>query len=168
MKQNAFRVVYLAGSGHTGSTLVALLMDAHPAIASVGEIAVKPKIRRRGDGLGHLCSCGELVNECVFWREIFRSVTKQGLEFGPDNWTNDYRCEHPLAHRLLTRDSSYGPVRAFQRWAAYNLPIHSARVRYVDRVNVAFVRAVLDVSGADVFFDTSKVPMRLSRLLQIP
>ena len=43
------RVVYVAGSGHTGSTLLALLMDSHPEIACVGETSVKPKIRRRGD-----------------------------------------------------------------------------------------------------------------------
>ncbi|HET9468064.1 MAG TPA: hypothetical protein VFO48_06630, partial [Vicinamibacterales bacterium] len=55
------RLVYLAGSGHTGSTLLALLMNAHPAVASVGEVAIKPKIRHKGNELRQKCSCGALI-----------------------------------------------------------------------------------------------------------
>jgi hypothetical protein len=168
MPGQKLRVVYLAGSGHTGSTLVALLLDAHPAIASVGEAAVKSKIRRRGAQLEQKCSCGALVAECLFWRAIFRRVTEQGIEFGAANWTNDYRCEAALADRLLTLDSSYRPVRALQLWAARSLPFYRARVRRIHRVNVAFIRAVLEQTRAQVFVDTSKLPMRLSHLLGIP
>lgn len=162
------RVVYLAGSGHTGSTLLALLADTNPAIGTVGEIAVKPRIRHRGDELGQKCSCGAAIAQCAFWRRVFEQVKQQGLEFGPDNWTNDYRCEHPLVHRLLTRDSSYLPVRRFQAWSAHHLPVFRERIRRIDAVNVAFIRAVLDTKGAQVFFDTSKQALRLTRLLEIP
>jgi hypothetical protein len=162
------RVVYLAGSGHTGSTLLALLMDSHPAIVSVGEIAVKPRIRRRGDAAVQHCSCGATIADCAFWQRIFAAVQAQGLRFGVDEWTNDYRLEHPLAHRLLTRDSSFAFVRAFQAWCAHHLPIYNRRVENTGRVNVAFIRAVLQATAADVFFDTSKVSARLARLLERP
>ena len=159
------RVVYLAGSGHTGSTLLALLMDAHPAVASVGEIAVKPKIRHKGTALQQKCSCGALVGECAFWHSIFQKVNEQGFDFGPENWTNDYRFTHPLLHRLFTRESSIAVVRALRHSVEHHLPIFRQRIRRIDCVNEAFVRAVLDTTGAEVFFDTSKGHLRLGRLL---
>jgi hypothetical protein len=168
MSTQPLPLVYAVGSGHTGSTLLAMLMDAHPQVASVGEIAVKPKIRRRGDSADQRCSCGAPFTECAFWGRVFRLVNEQGYDFGPTCWSNDYRIEHPFAHRLLSRDSSYPAVRRWQRWAARHLPVFRARVRHIDRVNVAFVRAVLQAKGADVFFDTSKQPMRLSHLLDVP
>ncbi len=159
------RVVYLAGSGHTGSTLLALLMSAHPGVATVGEIAVKPKFRHKGRTLRQKCSCGALVGECRFWQSIFQKVNDQGLDFGPAAWTNDYRFTHPLLHRVFTRDSSFALVRAFRGWVERYLPVYRQRIKRIDRVNEAFVRAVLETAGAEVFFDTSKGPMRLARLL---
>jgi hypothetical protein len=159
------RGVYLAGSGPTGSTLLALLLNAHPAIASGGEIAVKPKIRHGGRALRQKCSCGALISECAFWRRVFQKVTDEGLKFGPTQWTNDYHFTHPLVHRLLTRDSSLSLVRAGRCWIERCVPMYRQRLRRIDRVNDAFVRAVLETAGAEVFVDTSKVPTRLARLL---
>jgi hypothetical protein len=161
-------VVYLAGSGHTGSTLLSMLADVHPSIASVGEIAVKPKIRRRGDGATQRCSCGVVIVECPFWRDVFDRVQRQGFAFDAQTWPNDYRLENPLLHRLFTRDSSHATVRRFRRWAEEHMPVYRDRTRRIDQVNVAFVRAVLDATDATVFFDTSKGTPRLARLLAIP
>ena len=162
------RVVYVAGSGHTGSTLVALLLNAHPQIVSVGETAVKPKIRRKGHAAQQTCSCGATVATCSFWQRIFRSVQAQGYDLGPAHWTNDYRSEHPMVHRVLTRESANPAVRALQRWSERYLPLHAGRMRRADAVNIAFIRAALETKRADVFCDTTKHTLRLSRLLTLP
>jgi hypothetical protein len=162
------RVVYVAGSGHTGSTLLAMLLDAHPRIVSVGEISVKPKIRRRGNYDNQRCSCGSLIGECPFWVEIFDAVNRQGYEFGATCWSNDYRVEHPFVNKLLTQHSSHRPIRALQRWAARHLPVHRARMARIDRVNVAFIQAALQIARADVFVDASKGTARLYQLMGIP
>jgi hypothetical protein len=162
------RVVYVAGSGHTGSTLLALLLDEHPQIVSVGETAVKPRIRRRGRAATQQCSCGATVSTCGFWKEIFARVQQSGYSMGPDRWINDYRSEHPLVHRLLTRESSFPAVAMAQRWLNAHLPVHAARMRQADATNVAFVRAALDIAHADVFCDTTKHTLRLARLLANP
>jgi hypothetical protein len=161
------RVAYLAGSGHTGSTLMALLMDSHPAIASVGETAFKPSSRRQGH-YSLKCSCGATYAECPFWAQVFARVRAAGFEFGPREWTNDYRYQRKWAHHLLTRYSGRPLVRWVQRRSLWWLPVHAQRLARVDRVNVAFIRAVLDVSGKQVFFDTSKRSVRLERLAAIP
>lgn len=158
-------VVYLAGSGHTGSTLLALFLDSHPRIVSVGETAFKRTLQGpRGEML--TCTCGEVYSECTFWRRIFRDVTDAGYEFGPEQWSNDFRYQGWLAHRLLSRYSARPALRLAQTAAAAFLPRHRARVERVRRVNVEFIRSVLRTADADVFFDTSKRAMRLHQLLQ--
>jgi hypothetical protein len=161
-------VVYVAGSGHTGSTLLAMLLDAHPAIVSVGEIAVKPKIRRRGDDGDQQCSCGATIRECEFWQRVFRRVHQDGFDLGPGRWSTDYRSEHRWFGRFYAHDSGYRVLRQIQRWAAAHLPPQSARMRRTDRVNVSFMRAAMEIAGAHVFCDTTKQTMRLWRLLAIP
>jgi hypothetical protein len=145
---------------------MALLMDSHPQVVSVGETAFKPRNRRRGS-FGLPCSCGQAYSECSFWSEVFARVQAQGIDFGPRRWTNDYRYQNRWLHRALTQYSGYGQVRWVQRNLSW-LPIHAQRLQRVDRVNVAFIRAALDVSGKQVFFDTSKRPVRLERLARIP
>lgn len=167
MKPARLSVVYLAGSGHTGSTLLALFLDAHPQIVSVGETAFKRKLQgEHSDKLA--CTCGATYFECPFWQQVFRGVTEAGFELSPQQWSNDFRYRNALAHRLLSRYSANPALRVVQRAAAAVLPSHRARVHHVRRVNVAFVRTVLQVAQADVFFDTSKRAMRLHHLLQTP
>ena len=161
------RVVYLAGSGHTGSTLLALFVDAHPRIASVGETAFKRKLQGTA-GAKLTCTCGTSYFECPFWQEVFRGVADAGYELSPLRWSNDFRYKGKLQHRLLTRYSARPAVRLVQRAAAAALPWHRARMARVRRVNVELIRTVLRVARADVFFDTSKEAMRLYHLVRIP
>lgn len=158
------RVGYLAGSNHTGSTLLALLMDTHPQIASVGETSPN---RGFAPGRGH-CSCGEWIRECGFWTGIFDAVTAQGVTLNASNWSNDYRYRTIMLHRLLSRFSHDSSVRRVQLAASDLLPFHRARITRIDRANVLFVRAVLQATGARVLFDTSKYAARLFHLLRIP
>ena len=162
------RIVYVAGSGHTGSTLLALLLDSHPDIACVGETSVKPKIRRKGGEADQRCSCGEKLADCPFWSAVFAAVRGDGYDFGADSWTNDYRFEHPLMRRALTRAYSSSSGRALMSWAADAMPMYRNRIARIDRVNQAFIRAVLKVSGAQVFADTSKRIPRLLHLMRLP
>ena len=162
-----FPVVYLAGSGHTGSTLLALFLDAHPEIASVGETAFKRKLQGK-ENANVACTCGASYFDCPFWKEIFRGVTDAGYELSPLVWSNDFRYQGWLAHRLLSRYSARPLLRVVQQAAAALFPAHNARVERTRQVNVEMVRTVLQVTGARVFFDTSKRAMRLYHLLQAP
>jgi hypothetical protein len=159
-------VVYLAGCGHTGSTLLALFLDSHPRIVSVGETSFKPKQQRRGQS-NITCTCGRSCVECPFWQEVFRGVNEAGFEFGALQWSNDFRYKNKFAHRLLSRYSGSPARRLLQRAAAF-LPSHRARLERVRRVNVEFIRTVLRVSRADVFFDSSKKAVRLHNLIETP
>jgi hypothetical protein len=161
------RVVYVGGSGHSGSTLLAMLLDSHPQIVSLGETAVKPKIRHKGRAAQQKCSCGQEIASCEFWREIFERVRAEGFDLAADRWSNDYRMQHPVLNRLLTQDTSHPLLGALRRVAKRAVPAYRSRLERIDAVNVAFVRAALQTARADVFCDTTKDAGRLSRLLRI-
>jgi hypothetical protein len=160
-------VVYVVGSSHSGSTLLALLGAQHPLVASVGEASVKPRIRRAGEAGSQQCSCGARLDGCPFWKAIFRQVSQEATRFDASYWSNDYRFEHPWVDRLLTRETSADSLRHMRRWAARHVPGYRQRVARIDRVNVAFIRAVLSETDRSVFLDTTKLLTRLTHLLDI-
>ena len=61
------RLVYIAGSGRCGSTLLDILLGADPSIQSTGEL-----MRILGGAQGHAqeCSCGEDIRTCPFWTKV--------------------------------------------------------------------------------------------------
>lgn len=73
------KVIYIVGSGHSGSTLLDLIIGSHSRVESVGEI--KPqRISRLAPPLSkdHLCSCGAKVADCVFWRSVVENMSDRG------------------------------------------------------------------------------------------
>ncbi len=168
MSAAGLQVVYVAGSSHSGSTLLALLAGQHPGMASVGEASVKPRIRRERRAGAQRCSCGRPLSACPFWQAIFGRVNDAGLAFDQDHWTNDYRFEHPWLDSIFTRETSSAALREARRWSARHLPGYRSRVARIDAVNTAFIAAVLAETRARVFLDTTKLPTRLTHLLDHP
>lgn len=65
------RVVYITSRGHSGSTLLSLLLSGHSRVVSAGELKmlVQPDPQRR------LCSCHRLEPDaCPFWRRVQQRV----------------------------------------------------------------------------------------------
>jgi hypothetical protein len=62
------RVIYIAGTSHSGSTLLDLMLNAHPQIVSVGEIVrLKSAWIHRKPAV---CTCRNPVAECAFWLRV--------------------------------------------------------------------------------------------------
>jgi hypothetical protein len=69
-------VVFVASLGHSGSTLLDLLLGGHPRFIGLGEIAqviVPGKVDLLASS-GQLCSCGETVTRCPFWGEVAKRL----------------------------------------------------------------------------------------------
>ena len=61
------RVVYITSRGHSGSTLLSLLLSGHSRVVSAGEL----KMLVTSDSQRRLCSCHRLVADaCPFWRQV--------------------------------------------------------------------------------------------------
>ena len=64
-------VVYITSRGHSGSTLLSLMLGGHPKVVSGGELKmlINPKSESK------LCSCHFVTPErCPFWSEVQRHV----------------------------------------------------------------------------------------------
>ncbi|HUF40140.1 MAG TPA: sulfotransferase [Anaerolineales bacterium] len=125
MSDRKIPYAYVTGLSHSGSTLLAFLLNAHPELVSIGEAArVGEILPHRWSTRQDRCSCGKAFYYCEFWNRVLAGLAARG--FG-----------------LREGD----PFDAPDSRRAYGL-----------RKWQAFTEAVLDVSGAGVFVDTSKVP----------
>jgi len=146
---------------------MAVLMNSHPQVASVGEVSPNRRILRQKT-TQFPCSCGEPISTCEFWQQLFKDLESHSFAFSATQWPHRYRYPNPLLHRLLTQDSSSTWIGTMRKIAGAIMPFHRRRVAHADKANVAFVAAILNRANASLFFDTSKRLPRLNRLLKIP
>ncbi len=60
-------VVYIAGSGRSGSTILERALGALPGYVNVGELLDLPRTVAPDD---ELCGCGETFHNCSFWQSV--------------------------------------------------------------------------------------------------
>lgn len=65
--QTLEKYVCIASIGHSGSTLLGMLLDQYPECASMGEITNLHKFTAQPD---MLCGCGAPVLKCPFWLDV--------------------------------------------------------------------------------------------------
>jgi len=62
-------VVFIAGSGHSGSTLLDLMLGSSPGFFSTGELSQYQSTYGLSDGAGP-CTCGDRIRDCSFWESV--------------------------------------------------------------------------------------------------
>jgi hypothetical protein len=159
------RLVYLLAASHSGSTLVAMLLGAHPDVCTVGEL----KWTSMGDVSRYRCSCGTLITECPFWRDISTELGKRGIDFDIWNARTDLRSGASDLQRRLLRPLHRGALAEWVRDAALQAtPGWRAHVKGHQARNLALIETILARSGRRVIVDSSKIGLRLKYLLRIP
>jgi Sulfotransferase family len=136
------RVLFVAGLGRSGSTLLDRLLGQVPGIVSVGEAAY---VWEMGLRRNRLCGCGEPFHACPFWTEVGR------VAFG--GWEHvDVR--DVLSLRRQVDRERYIPLMLHPRaWPTYTRRLG----RYAALVGKV-LQAAEHVSGASVVVDSSKFP----------
>lgn len=135
------RVIYIAGWGRSGSTLIDAILGHTPGLVSVGEIKF---IWERGFLQNRRCSCGERFLECPFWTD----AVHRGL---PHLDQAQIRALEAASRRTRTR-----------HLPAMLLPGSSDRygkdLEGYRRTLVDLYRGVLEAGHGDVIVDSSKFP----------
>jgi hypothetical protein len=162
---------YLVSTSYSGTTLLSLLLDSHPAIVSVGELdnTIGDAIKA-GRYAEYPCSCGAPIRACSFFRSVEQHCARQGVELD----VHEFRLRLGHGMRRNVKRFLFGlPARLL--WLAQ---IRNAFLdqfpqyrRYVDHVferNIAIARAAIEVSGKDVFLDASKAVARVPYLHRRP
>lgn len=70
-KKNRKTVIYIAGYGRSGSTLLERVFNSHETIFGTGEL--NNFLDLIADGSSY-CSCGEKIQECEFWSSVLQSL----------------------------------------------------------------------------------------------
>jgi hypothetical protein len=90
------RTLYICSAGHSGSTLLDLMLGSHTRIASLGEIDQLAK----NISLDTACSCGARISRCELWREVLR---RAGVRLDADLFSDPYvlHMGYPLASVVI-------------------------------------------------------------------
>ena len=63
------KIIYIAGYGRSGSTILALILGQHKDIVSLGEIGVIFSALKHK----RICTCGQRLNNCTYWKQLIKS-----------------------------------------------------------------------------------------------
>jgi len=70
-KRNRIKVLYIAGSGRSGSTILGRILGQAEGFFFAGELC---KIWKYGLLENRMCGCGEPFRDCLFWQGVFREA----------------------------------------------------------------------------------------------
>ncbi len=163
MPEQRLKLTYILAASHSGSTLTAMLLGAHPEICTVGEL----KAMSPGSPEDYRCSCRTPIGRCGFWRGITRDMAERGFSFDVTDARTDIRAHaSPYVRRLLA-PLHRGPWAERVRDTALTLaPGWRRHLVNVQARNAALVASLLARTGANVIADSSKIGIRLKYLLR--
>jgi hypothetical protein len=145
------RVLYIAGAGRSGSTILGAILGSHDSICNAGELAHVPRNAWYHD---EYCACGERGSRCPFWSDVRRRWARRIDGFALDDYLalQDRFCRlRSLVSHLKAESRS--PSREFIEYGRYT---------------VALYETIREVSGKDIVLDMSKNPARAMSLSLIP
>ena len=170
-------LLYLTGSGHSGSTVLSVALGGHPAIASLGEIHRLSMSVHGADDL-HRCTCGATVPECPYWQAVDDALrTKRDGEGLTALMTTDPSflelrqvgsyLERPSRRPVIASRPNQAALVLGHRplWRALSYVERGARVsRRAAIDSMTLFDAVAGATGAKVIVDATKNPGRLKAL----
>lgn len=65
--------VFICAAGHSGSTLLDLILGSHSDMVSMGEITQLPK----NLSLNTSCTCGSPIRECTYWKHVLTLLAER-------------------------------------------------------------------------------------------
>jgi hypothetical protein len=147
------KVIYIAGWGRSGSTLLDSLLGQIDGFFSTGELRY---IWERGVLGDWKCGCGRTVKRCEVWSVVLAKLEADGR--GPD------------ARRILRWQKQVTRFRhtsGLLKLTSHDLPGHFPLEPYVELTGRLF-SALADVTGARVIVDSSKRPSDAAILDLVP
>lgn len=129
------KLIYIAGYGRSGSTLLDIGLGEHPDVFGAGEIG---EFTRRVWAMNEYCACGSRVRSCPLWSKVFSS------------WTADR--ENALAEYLPEQT-------AREKIISWRRLFRIDRERFGLRTRQLLLQISL-ASGRPITVDSNKVPGR--------
>jgi len=142
MTPDRVKVLYIEGTGRSGTTLLDNLLGQLPGFFSAGELRF---IWERNLLEGRLCGCGQPFGSCPVWTEVVRLAFGEAAAVDPHEMIRLRETAVRLRHMPLLAT----------RWAEALLRPRSTG--YLDALGRLY-GAIADVTGSRVIVDSSKYP----------
>lgn len=171
------KYLYIVSSPHGGSTLLSHVLGRHPRATNLGEVSFVPKEL----AMGELCTCGDRLDACREWGEIFDAVSARtqvdlrakpyGLylgdaikdKYGSGSVDNSYQTTWRKVSAKLR-----GAVDTAALLGAPNRQLLSASTPRSVKESIGntllLYEIVAQVRSRDLVIDASKMPRKAPRL----
>jgi Sulfotransferase family len=147
------RVLFIAGSGRSGSTVLANILGSVEGVFSAGEVRY---LWQRGVQENRLCGCGRSFAECPVWNAILAETVGDPGAVDVDALLALSRRGNRIRHLPLLLLGRGGDDRISPRLGAYR------------DVTARLYPAIGRVSGSSLIVDSSKLPAHGSLLAGLP
>lgn len=136
-QQAPVRLIYIAGYGRSGTTLLDIALGGHPAVMGAGEVTT---LARHVWDNAEYCACGETVRDCPYWGPIV-ARWKEGER-------SDLLCDYRQAQERTEGLTGIARRLRLPGWGE-----HARRT-------LKLLRTMAQVSGSSILVDSSKLPGR--------
>lgn len=140
MESESPRILYIGGTGRTGSTTVDQLLGQVPGWFSGGEFAF---FWSRGIGEWAVCSCGAPVRDCAVWSKVLE--------------TFDGDLDLLAARMVEARKGFWSGHMPFMVVPGFSKRRMRAMAPYLENLDQLY-RSIAETEGVDVIVDSSKEP----------
>ena len=147
------KVLYIAGSGRSGSTILDNILGQLEGFVSAGEVRF---LWERGMREDRTCSCGTAFSSCSFWGEVLTTAYGDRATLDP---------ERMMA--LLARGTRARHIPRLVGSARRREAFVGGLDELPDRLSSLY-GAIADAAGARVIVDSSKLPTYGMVLDQVP
>lgn len=145
------KVLYFAGDGRSGSTLLGRTLGQLSSFVAIGE---STHMWQRNFVENQLCGCGQAFYDCPFWQDVRHHAF-------------DRTVPSPIAGRALQRSVDRIRYIPQMRFAPENSAYGQRMRRYADLM-IRLYRAIAEISGSSVIVDSSKDISTLYLLSLLP
>ncbi|MFV0458923.1 MAG: sulfotransferase [Actinomycetales bacterium] len=153
------RVLYIAGSGRSGTTLLERVVGTAPGYEPVGELI---DLARRVAAENELCGCSQSFADCPFWQAVGRRLAAQpGTRWRDPAWSPQNLDRLLELQRMLARQRYLPRLLIGPRSASVRTALHEYGQRYRQLYS-----AIAAHAGADVVVDASKWPSQALALFR--
>jgi hypothetical protein len=146
------QIIYIAGYGRSGSTLLERLLQCEPNFHPCGEMSNFFKVYGANQSL---CSCGQSLEQCEYWGNVAKDFLRKG--FSLQGFSECARAQKKR-EALPTHGGSFFPIRYQQRYAQFMKPFLDSVVS-----NLPPDSNVL-IDSSKTAYSTFRRPLALSQL----
>jgi hypothetical protein len=145
---NKKTIVYIAGEGHSGSTLLDMILGSQPDTFSAGELRF---LAEKGIKNREYCACGSVVPECAVWGEIIAKWN--------DLRILDLKSYIETQNILLSKRGIFDAKKLLRK--------QTGPVKDFIKDTEKLYDTIFEVTGSNCIIDSSKAPTMIPILKQL-